>query len=100
MGKSEGAKPRLKRVCGYTLPPSRFQRATSLSEGGSYAPFQEGVNMPVAFWLAAEGCRGGGSNQGVAKPRLKPVLKMKRVELHELPKISIYGGCKDLFVKQ
>ena len=55
--KSEGAKPRLKRVCGYTLPPSRFQRATSLSEGGSYAPFREGVNIPGACWLAAEGCR-------------------------------------------
>ena len=58
VGKPEGAKPRLKRVRGYTLPPSRFQRATSLSEGGSYATFQAGVNMPVACWLAAEGCRG------------------------------------------
>ena len=48
VGKSEGAKPRLKRVYGYTLPPSRFQRATSLSEGGSYVPFREGINMPVA----------------------------------------------------
>gem|GEM_PF-1151810 len=48
VGKSEGAKPRLKRVCGYTLPPSRFQRATSLREGGSYVPFQEGVNIPGA----------------------------------------------------
>ena len=42
----------------------------------------------------------GGSKQGVAKPRLKPILKMKRVELHEIQKISIYGECKDLFVKQ
>ena len=27
------------------LPPSRFQRATSLREGGSYVPFREGVNI-------------------------------------------------------
>ena len=32
----------------YSLPPSRFQRATSLREGGSYVPFREGVNIPGA----------------------------------------------------
>ena len=63
--------------------------------GGSYAPFLGGCQHAGGMLACSRKLSGG-----VAKPRLKPVLKMKRVELHEIQKISIYGECKDLFVKQ
>ena len=39
------------------------------------APFREGVNMPVACWLAAEGCRGEQARYDKALPEIKVNLK-------------------------